>query len=188
MTPKQVSLVLKELRVAYGLDPSAFAASLSAHLGTLLVPPKKLLLWERGQGLSPTVREQLEPVLKRFADHLVESNPAVSLTSLEFLNGPNMNRPVLIKTKQLDPAACIRILARNNPRRPETRGWDRWVLLRDGMTVGEYLALEGQTPALDAVQKRWPADELKWALHKGWIALMPANAWAEPKDEHAPEP
>lgn len=69
-----VSQALKELRAAYGLSPEEFAASLSAHLGSVLIPPAQLLRWEAGKGPSGKYRALLVPVLQRFKDHLTATN------------------------------------------------------------------------------------------------------------------
>ena len=70
----------------------------------------------------------------------------------------------------LDPTAVIRVVVETNPKKPSSRAHQKFAELRTGMTVQEYLALEGQRPTLDG-EKRWPKLELVWCLHKGYIAL-----------------
>lgn len=70
----------------------------------------------------------------------------------------------------LNPSATIRVLLEQNPKKAGSRAFAKFAELRTGMTVADYLALEGQRPALDT-EKRWPKLELLWCLHMSFIAL-----------------
>ena len=60
-------------------------------------------------------------------------------------------------------SAIIVRLTSTNPRKPGTQGYDAWNLIRDGMTVGEYLAAHKATGA------KIPAlAHLDWDRGHGW--------------------
>lgn len=87
------------------------------------------------------------------------------------------------RTAALDPDAVIRVILDANPKKPGSKAHAKYAELRTGMTVADYLALEGQRPALDG-EKRWPKLELLWCLHMRFITLDgPAAATTEPVED-----
>ena len=65
----------------------------------------------------------------------------------------------------------IKILAEKNPKRPGSMAHTKFKLLRDGMTVEEYLALEAE----HALDRPWAKRELKHFIDRGWVKLTRAS-------------
>lgn len=72
----------------------------------------------------------------------------------------------------------ITVLVDENPKRAKTLAYQAFALLRTGMTVTEYLALEGHRTTLDA-HPGWATRELRWCLKKAFIRLDPIAPSAE---------
>ncbi len=74
----------------------------------------------------------------------------------------------------------INILAKENPKRPESRAHKKFEILmaHDGKTVKEFKEREGKYPTLD-MENGWPATELRWALKQGLAKL--SNGHSETK-------
>ena len=66
---------------------------------------------------------------------------------------------------------AISVLADKNPKRPGTFAFKKWALLRDGMLVTEYLALEAE----HALDRPWAKRELKHFIDRGWVKLTRAS-------------
>lgn len=61
----------------------------------------------------------------------------------------------------------IRVLAEKNPKRPKTLAHQKFKLLRDGMPVKEYLALETE----HELDRPWAKRELKHFIEKKLVKL-----------------
>jgi hypothetical protein len=68
------------------------------------------------------------------------------------------------------PNAIIRHLVDTNPKRQGTAAHRKFSLMEPGMTVGQYLALEGQHAELDT-ERHWPYVELRWCIRQGYVTL-----------------
>jgi hypothetical protein len=64
-------------------------------------------------------------------------------------------------TGKLLPSDHIHLLRQNNPRKPGTHGWKSWNLVKEGMTVSQYLAAGGRK------------NDLSWDINHGWAKLKP---------------
>ena len=76
-------------------------------------------------------------------------------------------------------AMRIVLLVADNPKRAKTRAFLAFNELRSGMTVAEFLALEGHRAALDA-RPGWAARELQWGLKKRYLRLDAISAGPPP--------
>lgn len=64
----------------------------------------------------------------------------------------------------------IIMLVSANPKRPNTTAHLAFSQMRDGMTLAEFFALEGQRPDLD-IKPGWTRREISWCLRKGFVRL-----------------
>ena len=64
----------------------------------------------------------------------------------------------------------IEVVGKENPKRLNTRAHAKCALLKTGMTVREYLDLEGKKPDLDD-ELGWARTELRWCVKIGYIKI-----------------
>ena len=72
--------------------------------------------------------------------------------------------------KKLPPGwagRVIRVNEKSNPKRPGTLAHQKFALLRDGMTVEEYLAMEAE----HALDRPWAKRELKHFIDRMFVEL-----------------